>query len=168
MQLTPEPPSLDRAIMAKICESPKHWSTFPCSLWFDTDAKVRVRCVNGNNYEFEDRDWQGRIIGKGIHGSLNALLIRFKHKNKASKRPLMELLTICFECRRELDNTNQLKEINKKTSGSLILSLSDKEVETVVSSKAIIMEGPLMNVIKTIGIDGESKKWDMLRLLVIC
>ena len=69
--------------------------TFLCLLWFDTNAKVNVLCIN---CKFEDtRDWQGRIIGKGIHGSLNALLIRMRDK-LLKDTPLMRLLTICVEC----------------------------------------------------------------------
>jgi hypothetical protein len=37
----------------------------------------------------------------------------------------------------------------------LILGLSDKEVEEVASSKAIIIEGALMDMIETVAIDGQ-------------
>jgi hypothetical protein len=47
-------------------------------------------------------------------------------------------------------------------SASLVLGLSYKEVEIVASSKGIIMEGVLMNAVKTVGIDGESKEWFLL------
>ena len=40
----------------------------------------------------------------------------------------------------------------------MILVLLDKEVEEVASSKGIIMEGALINVIKIVGIDGQWKK----------
>jgi len=100
------------------------------------------------------------IIGKGIHRSINALLALIKHKNKASKisKPLIGLLTICVECCRELDSwykADYIDQIINRTSRSLILGLSDKEVEEVASSKGIIIEGALMNVIKTVGIDGQ-------------
>lgn len=49
-----------------------------------------------------------------------------------------------------------------KISASLALGLSYKEVELVASSKRIIVEGLLMNAIKIVGLDGESKEWFLL------
>jgi hypothetical protein len=132
-------------------------------------AMINVSCVN---CDFEEkRDWQGRIIGKGITGSLSAFLARMKHKNKLLKRntPLVRLLTTCDNCCIELgwdgkpdqDHILNVGSINK-ISASLVLSLSYKEVEEVVSSKSIIMEGPIMNAIKTVGIDDQEKVWDLL------
>ena len=80
----------------------------------------------------------------------------------------MGLLTICAECHGEPDwsyNTYQLDQVIKRTRGISILCLSDKEVEEVVSSKVIIMEGILMDVIKTVGVDGRCKDWGILRPL---
>ena len=156
---------LDLDITANSYKSLKSGSTHPCP---ETEAKVKISCVNCP-YEDEAK-WQGRIIGRGIHGSLNALLTRIKHKSRASKRhtPLMGLLTICVKCREDPDwyyDADQLDQIVGKTSGSLILGLLDEEVEEVISSKAIVMEGVLMNVVQTIGIDGQWNEWDMLRPL---
>jgi hypothetical protein len=134
-----------------------------------TNAKVIVSCVN---CKFEvKRDWQGWIIGKGITGSLNAFLTRLKNKSKLLNRntPLMRLLTLCGSCCIELDwdgkpdqdhilSVGNINEI----SASLVLSLSYKEVEAVVSSREIIMEGVAMNAIKTVGIHGEWKEWPLL------
>jgi len=41
---------------------------------------------------------------------------------------------------------------------SLVLCLSHKEVEEVVASREIIIEGVAINAIKTVGIDGEWKE----------
>ncbi len=167
-QSIPARSKLDLAITTAKHKRSTSWSTFPCSLWFETNAKVKVYCVNHQNCKFEEeRGWQGVIIGKGIHGSINALLALFKHKNKALKTstPLMSLLTVCVECCGELDfwyEVDHMDQIINRISGSLILGLSDKEVEEVASSKGIIMEGALMNVIKTMGIDGQWNKWHML------
>ncbi len=111
------------------------------------------------------------IVGKGIHGSINALLALIKHKNKALKTttPLMGLLTVRAECCGELDfwhKADHMDQIINRTSRSLILDLLDlldKEVEEVASSKGIIMEGALMNVIKTVGIDGQWTELHMLK-----
>jgi hypothetical protein len=135
----------------------------------ETKANIDVSCVN---CDFEEkRDWQGWIIGKGITGSLNAFLTRIKYKSKLLKRntPLMRLLTICGNCCIELnwdgkpdqDHILSVGSINK-ISTSLVLGLSYKEVEAVLSSKAIIIEGVAMNTIKTVGIDGKWKVWFLL------
>jgi hypothetical protein len=97
------------------------------------------------------------IVGKDIHGSTNALLASTKRKIKALKTstPLMGFLTICVECCGELDFWYKADHIDQninRTSESLILGLSDKEVDQVASSKVITMEVALMNVIKTMGI----------------
>jgi hypothetical protein len=167
-QSIPARSKLDLAITKAKHKRSTSWSTFPCSLWFETNAKVKVYRINHQNCKFKhEREWQGVIIGKGIHGSINTLLAWFKHKNKALKTstPLMGLLTVCVECCGELDfwyKADHMDQIINRTSGSLILGLSDKEVEKVASSKAIIMEGALMNVIKTVAIDGQWKQWPIL------
>lgn len=150
---------LNFAITAKKCDSAKS----------ETKAKINVSCVN---CDFEEkRDWQGWIIGKGITGSLNAFLKRIKYKNKLLKRntPLMRLLTICDNCCIELDwdgkpDQDHILSVGRlhKISASLVLRLSYKEIEEVISSKSIIMGGLLMNAIKTVGIDGQEKEWDLL------
>lgn len=164
-----DPSKLDLTIIPKINGSSKTWPTFPCSLWFETNAKVNVSCVNCHDCKFKkEREWHGRIVGNGIHGFLNALFVKVKHRASKKRPPLMGLLTVCLKCRGEPDlfyDADQLDQIVKKTSGRLILGLSEKEVEEVISSKEVIMEGLLMDSIKTVGIDGREKEWCMLRPL---
>ena len=84
----------------------------------------------------------------------------------------MRLLTICDNCCIELDwdgkpgkdHILSVGSINK-ICASLVLGISYKEVEMVVSRKAIITEGGAMNTIKTVGIDGEWKEWFLLNKL---
>jgi hypothetical protein len=134
-----------------------------------TKAKIVISCVT---CEFEEkRDWQGWIIGRGITGYLNAFLTRVKHKSKLPGRnkPIMRLLTLCDSCCIELDwdgkpDQDHIRSVGniKKMSESLVLCLSYKEVEKIVASREIIMEGVAMNAIKTVGIDGEWKEWPLL------
>jgi hypothetical protein len=82
--------------------------------------------------------------------------------------PLIGLLTICVKCRGQADwyyGTDQPDRIVKEASGSLILSLSDGEIEEVLSSKEVITEGILIDIIKTVGKDRQRKDWYMLRPL---
>lgn len=146
------------------------WTSFLCSVRFEINSKVEVSCINC--LARQERYWQGTIIGKGIHGSLNALFTKIKHKGKVSEghTALMEVLTKCVECSEDHSSpfeVDQLERIVKETSGSLIFRLSDEEVEEVVSSKAIVMEGPIMNKVKIVSIDGQCQDRDMLKLLSI-
>jgi hypothetical protein len=52
----------------------------------------RIDCKSKS--AFSKRDWQGMIIGKSLHGSLNALCTRIGHKYKSA--PLVRLLTFCI------------------------------------------------------------------------
>lgn len=132
-------------------------------------TKINVSCVN---CDFEEkREWQGWVIGKGVIGSLNAFIKRIKHNDKLLKRKtsLMKLLTVCDDCCVELDwhgkpDQDHILSVGKlhKMPASLVLSLSYKEIEKVISSKAIIVGGLLTNTIKTVSIDGREKEWDLL------
>lgn len=81
----------------------------------------------------------------------------------------MRLLTICADCCTELDwngrpDQNHILSVGRlhKTSAKLVLSLSHKEIEEVISSVFIIMGSFLINSIKTVDIDGYVKEWDLL------
>jgi hypothetical protein len=153
-------PELDLAITITR-KSSKIWSTFPCELWLETNAKVKVYCTNVSCKFEEEREWHGMIFGNGIHGSLNALLVWIKCRNEASKART-PLMGIFVDCCGEPDDPDYIDQVLNKTSGSLIFSLSAKKLEEMVSSKVIIMEGALMSAIKTVGIDSQCKEWDML------
>ena len=47
----------------------------------------------------------------------------------------------------------------------MILSLTDEDVKEVVYNRVIIIEGILIDTIKTVGKDGQRKEWYMLRAL---
>jgi hypothetical protein len=97
-------------------------------------------------------------------GRLNAFLAKSKHRDKDTA--LIGLLTIYIEyCREGLkfDYTDYKDEIDQvlrsnKRFGSILLSVSYKEVEEVISSKVIIMKGILMNTIDTISVDAKKEK----------
>jgi hypothetical protein len=133
----------------------------------ETKSKIDVFCIKCKR--FSERYWQGRIIGKGIHGSVNAIFTRVKQKYKLLRGhlPLIRLLTLCIKCSTELELYDEADQINwlfgfkddNKTSRGMTLRISYKRVEEVVSSKVIVMEGVLMNTIKTVGVDGKYRKW---------
>jgi hypothetical protein len=133
----------------------------------EIEAKIGVFCVNCGS--LGQRDWQGRIIGKGLHGSLNALCARIKATFKGV--PLMRLWTACFECCAKLgldcedDQMDMIFSYRyiKRGDQEMVVRLSYKEVEEMVSSKVIMTEGRLLNAntIKTAGKDGQWKKWQL-------
>lgn len=166
---TRERSKLDPETMAKICGSAEIWPTYPSPLCSETKAKVNVSCIN---CDFEDkRDWQGRIMGSGLNGALSALLTRIKHKYRLFRddTPLMELWTVCIHCSAKLELYHEVDQISlifhfkdsNKRAGGMVLRISYKEIEEIVSSKVIMMEGVLLsaNTIKTVGVDGKWRKW---------
>ncbi|KAH7418680.1 hypothetical protein BKA64DRAFT_654980 [Cadophora sp. MPI-SDFR-AT-0126] len=161
---TRERSKLDPETMAKICR----WPIYSSPLCSEIKAKVNVSCIN---CDFEDRrDWQGRIMGSGFYGALRALLIRIKHKCRLFRddTPLMELWTVCIHCFAKLELFHEVDQIgmifdfkdsNKRAAG-MVLRISYKEIEDIVSCKVIMMEGVLLSAItiKTVGVDGKWRK----------
>src|SRR6266542_2027842 len=77
---TREQSKLDLEKAAKIYESAEIWPSYLILQCSETKAKVNVFCIN---CDFEDRrDWQGRIMGRVLHGALSAILARIKHKSR--------------------------------------------------------------------------------------
>src|SRR5438045_1411466 len=102
--------------MAKTYESAKIWPPYPSLLCSKTEAKIHVFCINCDpRNALMERDWQGRIIGKGLHGSLNALCARVKQKYMLSRShtPLLRLLTVCVECYTELELHHEVDRIDR-------------------------------------------------------
>ncbi|PVH72544.1 hypothetical protein DL98DRAFT_520444, partial [Cadophora sp. DSE1049] len=166
---TRERSKLDPETMAKICGSAETWPIYSSPLCSEIKAKVNVSCIN---CDFEDkRDWQGRILGSGFHGALRALLTRIKHKCRLFKddTPFMELWTVCIHCSATLELYHEVDQIgmifdfkdSHKRAGGMVLRISYKEIEDIVSSKVIMMDGVLLsaNTIKTVGVDGKWRKW---------
>jgi hypothetical protein len=82
----------------------------------------------------------------------------------------MRLWTVCIECYTELGldcEVDQMEQIlgfrNKMTVREVVLRLSYKEVEEMISSKVIMTEGVLLNAntIKTVSGDGHWRKWHL-------
>jgi hypothetical protein len=169
-QRTGEYSKLDQAMMAKTYESAKIRPPYPSSLCSETDAKIHVFCIKCDPRDaLTERGWQGRIIGKGLHGSLNALCARIKYMLFGSQAPLMRLLTVCAECCAKLEVYYEVDQVDRifgfqdknGTAGETVLRVSYKEIEEIVSSKVIVMEGVLLNAntIKTVSVDGKWRKW---------
>lgn len=146
--------------MAKTCKNAN------CS---KTEATIHVFCVNCDaKNALTKRDWQGMILGKGLHGSLNALCTRFKHKYR-SHIPLIRLRTVCIDCCAELELYSEADQMDRifsfkdsnETFRDMVLSIPYKSAEEVISSKVIMMEGALLNsnTIKTFGVDDKWRKW---------
>ena len=110
-----EQAKFDLAIMAKTCESATIWPPHPSSLYPETKAKLKVFCIKCDNPEDDERDWQGRVIGRGLHGSLSASLTRVKHKYRLfmAHEPLIKLLTVCIECYTKLDLYHEVDQIDQ-------------------------------------------------------
>ena len=100
-------------------------------------------------------------------GRLNAFLAKIKHRDKDTA--LIGLLTIYIEWYKEglkFDYTDYKDEINQvlrskkknRRFKSILLSVSYKKVEGVISSKVIIIKGILMNIIDTISVDAKKEK----------
>ena len=136
----------------------------PTLLSSEIEAKINVFCVHCGPLGL--RNWQGKIIGKGLHGSLTALYARIKHGFTfcTSSTPLIRLWTVCLECCAELGLNREEDQIKiifnykhiKRIAQEMIVRLLYKEVEEIVSSKVIITKGGLVNAyeIETTGNDG--------------
>ncbi len=74
----------------------------PTILSSEVEAKINVFCVHCGSLGLGN--WQGKIIGNGLHGSLTALCARVKHGFTfyIASTPLIRLWTICLECYIEL------------------------------------------------------------------
>jgi hypothetical protein len=170
-QRTREQAKFELAIRAKICESTKIWPPLPSSLCSETKAKIKVSCIKCDDPEDDEREWQGRVIGKGLHGSLSAFLTRVEHKYRLfmDHKPLIRLLTVCIKCCAKLELYHEVDQIdqifsfrdNDEISRGMVIRISYKEIEQIISSRVIVMEGMLVNAgtIKTVGVDGKWRKW---------
>lgn len=170
-QRTREEVKFGLAAIAETFGSAKTWLFHPSLQHPETKAKLKASCINCDNLDDDERDWQGRVIGRGLYGSLNALRTRVKHKCKPfmDPGPLITLLTVCTKCSESVGRYQevvQIKQIfgfkgNKKISSGMVLRISYQEIEEIVSSKVIVMErGPLnMDTIKIFSRDGNWRRW---------
>ena len=156
-------------MMAKTGKNAKIRPLYPSLLCSETEATIHIFCVNCDTRNaLTKRLWQGRILGKGLHGCLNALYIRVKHKSR-SHTPLIRLLTVCTDCCTELELYSEADQVDRifsfkdssETFRDMVLRIPYKSVEEVISSKVFMTDGRLLNTntIKTVGIDNKWKKW---------
>ena len=81
----------------------------------------------------------------------------------------MRLLIVYIKCYTELELYYEVDQIdrtfgfkdNNGTPREVVLRISFKKIEEIVSSEVIIMEGGLLNanMIKTVSVDGKQRKW---------
>jgi hypothetical protein len=84
----------------------------------------------------------------------------------------MALYTVCYDCCAELelyDKADQINEIRsfkggERVSGSMIFGVTYKEIEEMLCSKVVIMEGRSTTSFKTFGEDGKEKQWAQAKL----
>ena len=139
-----------------------------------TMARVEFVCISCESDLSRENQkyWHGRIIGKGLHGSVNAIWARAKHKYKllGANTALMQLLTICPQCcidldlHDEMDQSDYVFALKNRLSkpATLKLPVTYKAAEEIFSSRVIVMEGVLMNTIKTIDAGGCCRVWYLL------
>ena len=144
---------------------------YPTLLSSEIEAKINVFCVHCGALEL--RNWYGKIIGKGLHGSLTALCARIKHGFTfyTASIPLIGLWTVCLECCVELGldcEEDQMKiifnyEHVNKVVQEIIVKILYKEIEEIISSKVFITKGGLFNSykIETVGKDGQRRVWPL-------
>jgi hypothetical protein len=139
--------------------------SWPCRT---TKAKIDTICVKCGH--LLETHWDGVIRGKGFHGSLNAYCTRIKYAYLMDSVPLMTLYTVCINCCGEM-GLERDPDIgltydyrhNKTRNQEIMIALGYKEVEEIVSSKVIILEGALFNAntVQTVGKDGQLGKWEL-------
>jgi hypothetical protein len=114
-QQTHEQAKFDLVIIAKTYKSAKIWPPYPSSLCPKTKAKFKVSCIKCDNCEDDKRDWQGRVIRRGLHRSLSALLTRVKHKYRLfiDHKPLIRLLTVYIKCYTKLNLYYKVDQIDQ-------------------------------------------------------
>jgi hypothetical protein len=103
------------------------------------------------------------IRGKGLRGSLNAYCTRVKYAYLMDSVPLITLYTACIKCCGEMMLEREDQIGYKRINQEMIVVLGYKEVEEMVSSKVIMMQGAFFNAntIQTVGKDRKWRKWGL-------
>jgi hypothetical protein len=144
---------------------------YPNLLSSEIEAKINVFCVHCRALEL--RNWQGKIIGNGLHASLTALYARIKHGFTfyTASIPLIGLWTVCLECCVELGLDREedqmkiifnYKHVNRIVQ-EIVVKILYKEVEEIISSKVFIKKSELFSAykIETAGKDGQRRVWPL-------
>jgi hypothetical protein len=130
---------------------------------FQSTTRIRIVCACPNS--LYQRTWRGTIVGKGLHGCVQAMLARMSQR--FLRAPLLGILTVCSVCDSESSWENECQLTNyllEKTSGRLLLGiLSEKDIEILLSSAVIVMEGVLMDTITSIDKCGGRRRWSLFR-----
>lgn len=133
------------------------------SLCAETTAHINISCVNCATTG-SHRTWNGIILGRGAPGSIKAYLIRVRLK--LSRAPLLELLTTCEKCTKlKLDNKARVEHFElhgvSTSHRKMVFRVSHDQMEEMLSSKVVVLEGIFTMPFVTIGQDGQWKKWNM-------
>ena len=149
-------------ITSNPCERVKVWPAHPSLFCSETKTKINIFCVNCSSSE--ERHWEGEIIGKGVCGSLKALLVRIRHE--CTQAPLIGVVTIYPECCAELELYNYFDQIEEMSNfqsdynipGNVILGVPYKDIEELYFSKMIVLEGMFTNLHSSITNNNKRRK----------
>ena len=64
----------------------------------DVTAGISIVCAYDSCEPVDSRVWRGKIVAKGLHGSVQALFARMSQRIQVFKTPLMGIITVCAEC----------------------------------------------------------------------
>lgn len=128
----------------------------------EATADISISCVNCATTG--SRTWHGIILGRGAPGCIKAYLVRLKLK--LSRGPFIEFLTMCESCTKlKLDDQAQVEHFEfhgaSTSPRKMVLRVSHDQMEEMLLSKVVALEGVFTTPFITIGGDGQWKKWHL-------
>lgn len=132
------------------------------NLCAETKADISISCINCATTG-STRTWHGIILGRGALGCIKAYLVRVKLK--LSRVPFIELLTICENCTKsKLDDQAWVEHLDfhsvSTSPRKMVFRVSYEQMEEMLCSKVLVLEGAFTTPFVTIGQDGQWKKWN--------
>ena len=120
------------------------------------NSKISILCLSCQT--LDEEHWEGNITGIGVWGSINARLLRIKHRcaEISNGRPLISILTVCNECQESSDSENNNMAAAKFGSsivcnqklGAIALHIQYKKIDQVLFSGVMLVEGFFMDKLR--------------------